>query len=90
MPGSEEHHGSRDDDAAVRRLDRRRPRCAARHVFEQGGVPSYWVLDPDAPSLTALELPGGVYVEVASATGTEVFAVDRPFRFAVSPAALVR
>ncbi|MCW2571056.1 MAG: hypothetical protein JWO88_1114, partial [Frankiales bacterium] len=31
-----------------------------------------------------------VYVEVASATGTEVFAVDRPFRFAVSPAALVR
>jgi Uma2 family endonuclease len=61
-----------------------------RHVFEQAGVPAYWLLDPEVPSLTALELRGGGYVEVASAVGGESFVIERPFPVRLSPAELVR
>ena len=33
-----------------------------RHVLEQAGVPSYWLLDTEVPSLTVLELQDGAYV----------------------------
>lgn len=61
-----------------------------RHVFEQAGVPSYWLLDPEVPSLTALELVEGSYVEVATATGADTFTATRPFPVTVVPADLVR
>ncbi len=34
-----------------------------RHVLEQAGVPSYWLVDLEAGSLTALELVNGSYRE---------------------------
>lgn len=61
-----------------------------RHVFEQAGVPSYWLLDPEAPSLTVLELLDRGYREVASAQGDEALAVLRPFPVTVVPSELVR
>jgi len=61
-----------------------------RHVFEQAGVASYWLLDPDVPSLTALELVDGAYVEAAVVTGDEVYAATLPFPVRVVPAELVR
>ena len=61
-----------------------------RHVLEQAGVASYWLLDPDAPSLTVLELVDGVYVEVAVATGDEAYDAVLPFPVRVVPSALVR
>jgi Uma2 family endonuclease len=61
-----------------------------RHVFEQAGVPSYWLLDPDVPSLTVLELRAGTYVEVASVSGDQSFAAERPFPVTIVPGQLLR
>ncbi len=61
-----------------------------RHVFEQAGVPSYWLLDPDVPSLTVLELRAGTYVEVASVSDDQSFAAERPFPVTIVPGQLLR
>ena len=61
-----------------------------RHVFEQGGIPSYWVLDPLTPSLTVLELRDGAYVEIASVVGDEAYDATVPFAVRVVPADLLR
>ena len=61
-----------------------------RHVLEQAGVPSYWLLDPDVPSLTVLELVDGTYRQAASATGEEPLRIERPFPVTVVPADLLR
>ena len=61
-----------------------------RHVFEQGGIPSYWVLDPFTPSLTVLELREGAYVEIASVVGDEPYDATVPFPVRVVPADLLR
>lgn len=61
-----------------------------RHVFEQAGVPSYWLLDPDVPSLTVLELSGGAYREVAVVIGGQAHEATLPFPVRVVPAELVR
>lgn len=64
-------------------------RTLKRHVFEQGGVASYWLLDPLEPSLTVLELRDGAYVEVAHATGRQPVEVALPFPLRMVPAALL-
>lgn len=61
-----------------------------RHVFEQAGVPSYWLLDPESPSLTVLELVDGAYREVAVVRGAEAFTAEQPFPVVVVPADLLR
>jgi len=53
-------------------------------------VPSYWVVDPDEPSLVAFELEGGAYREVAHVGGEEAWSATRPFAVRVVPAELVR
>jgi Uma2 family endonuclease len=61
-----------------------------RHVLEQAGVTSYWLLDPDVPSLTALELVDGADREVAAACGDEPLVAQRPFPVRITPADLLR
>lgn len=61
-----------------------------RHVFEQAGIPSYWLLDPLVPSLMVLELVEGAYVERASVTGKQGYDAVVPFAVRVVPADLVR
>lgn len=61
-----------------------------RHVLEQAGVPSYWLLDPEAATLTVLELQDGSYRVVAEASGGQALAVARPFPVTVVPADLLR
>ena len=60
-----------------------------RHVFEQGGVPAYWLVDPLAPSLTVLELRDGAYEQVAHAAGDDAVDVTSPFAVRVVPSALL-
>lgn len=52
------------------------------------GTPSYWLVDPIAPSLTAYALRDGTYVEVAHVQGDEEWTAVEPFPVAVRPGAL--
>lgn len=69
---------------------RRYDQLLKRAAYEDHAVASYWIVDPDAPALTVLELDGGIYAEVAHVTGDEVFEATRPFPVRVCPAELVR
>jgi Uma2 family endonuclease len=61
-----------------------------RGVYQECGVPSYWLVDPVEPSVTVLELHGaGRYREVAVALGDEPLRLEHPFRVELVPAALV-
>jgi Uma2 family endonuclease len=60
-----------------------------RSRFAAAGCPSYWVVDPDEPSLVVWQLHGEEYVEVARAVGTEQVDVDAPYPIAIVPAKLV-
>jgi Uma2 family endonuclease len=71
---------------STRRIDLGTKRLA----FQDAGVPSYWLVDPDDPSLTVLELVAGEYHEVARVTGDQRFDAVRPFAVSVTPAELVR
>nr|WP_226920940.1 Uma2 family endonuclease [Georgenia subflava] len=57
--------------------------------YEAAGTPSYWVVDPDVPALTAWQLTAGRYVEVAHASAGEPFDASSPFPVAFTPAQLV-
>jgi len=61
-----------------------------RAVYEDAGVPAYWLVDPDEPSLTVLELRGGRYEEAAAVRGDEQYPAQSPFRVDVVPSALAR
>ena len=70
---------------STRRLDL----TLKRARYEASGCPSYWVLDPDAPSLTAWELRDAAYVETAHVTDDEEFTAVLPFPVTFSPARLL-
>ena len=53
-------------------------------------MPSYWIVDPDEPSITALELRDGRYVTVGEATGDQQITLTRPFLVTIVPTDLVR
>ena len=59
-----------------------------RDRFQAAGVASYWLCDPDEPSVTILELRNGEYVEVARAVGHESLEVTLPFPVRIVPSAL--
>ena len=59
------------------------------HRYEQAGCPSYWVLDPETPSLTAWDLTHGAYALTAQVAGQETFSATRPFAVQLRPAGLI-
>ena len=63
-----------------------------KDVYEQFGVVSYWIVDPDPgrPELTVFELRDGTYQRAAGVAGDEAFRAARPFPVTVTPSALVR
>jgi Uma2 family endonuclease len=60
-----------------------------RQKYESAGVPSYWIVDPEGPSVTAFELVDGRYVVAGEAKGDDVMTVSRPFEVSITPAALI-
>lgn len=61
-----------------------------RAAYEAAGCASYWVVDPDEPSLTAWELVEGRYVEVAHVVGEDRWAARAPYPVTLAPRDLVR
>lgn len=61
-----------------------------RSRYEAAGTPSYWVVDPDEPSVIAWELRDGVYAEAGRAVGDEALELALPFPVRVVPAELVQ
>lgn len=63
-------------------------RTLKRSRLEAAGCPSYWVVDPERPSVTVWELVDGAYIERAHVTGDETCAVRSPFELTVIPTSL--
>jgi Uma2 family endonuclease len=61
-----------------------------RSMYEESGVASYWMFDPNVPSLLVSELVDGHFVDVAKADGPEEIHVERPFPVRLCPAELVK
>lgn len=60
-----------------------------RGLYEDSGIASYWVVDPAEPSVLALELTAGRYVEAGRVVGEQVLRLDLPFPVALQPRALL-
>lgn len=60
-------------------------RAYKRQLYESLGVPAYWIVDPDAPSVLALRLVDGEYtVEAEAASGELVTDWPFPVRFEIA------
>lgn len=54
-------------------------------AYERMGVASYWVVDPQQPSITVFELTDGRYRQVSEVKDGDVLEVERPFPVRVTP-----
>jgi Uma2 family endonuclease len=72
---------------STRRIDR----LSKLSAYEEAGVASYWLVDPDSemPSLHALDLVDGRYVEVGCPSGEQSWQARRPFPVTIRPTDLV-
>ena len=70
---------------STRRIDL----ATKRMAYADAGVAGYWLVDPDMPSLTVLELRAGEYVQVAAVVGDEAWESQTPVRATIVPAQLV-
>ena len=57
--------------------------------YESAGYPSYWVVDPDEPSMTAWEMVDGKYAERGHAADDDSLRVSLPFEVTITPARLL-
>ena len=70
---------------STRRVDR----TAKRQAYEDAGVPAYWLVDPEGPAVTVLEMVDGRYVEVGAAAGEETCTARVPYAVELTPARLL-
>jgi Uma2 family endonuclease len=67
---------------------RRKDLVYKRSKYEDCGVGSYWLIDPEEPSVLAYELREGRYVEAGRASGSTELRLDLPFPVSLTPSAL--
>lgn len=60
-----------------------------RSRYEAAGCPSFWVVDPAGPTVTAWALQAGRYVEVAHVAAEEEFRTTAPYPLTIVPALLL-
>ena len=84
---------ARDEDLDARRLNgppvlavevlspstRRLDLTLKRARYEAAGCAAYWVVEPEAPAITAWHLLAGEYVETARVRRNQVLEVEQPF-----------
>lgn len=63
-------------------------RYLKRQVYQEAGLPSYWIFEPEDRVLTVLELEHGRYVERTFADA-ELFEAAQPFPVRIVPAELL-
>ena len=68
---------------------RRKDAVYKRSKYEDSGIASYWIVDPEGPSILALDLIDSRYVTVGEATGDEPLTLDKPFPVTVVPSTLL-
>jgi Uma2 family endonuclease len=68
---------------------RRKDLVLKRSKYEECAVASYWIVDPEEPSILVCELRDGHYVETGRARGAESLSVELPFPVTIAPTALV-
>lgn len=68
---------------------RGRDQVRKKRLYERAGVPSYWVLDPEVPSLTAWQLREGRYEVAALVAGDEEWTAAAPYDITLVPARLL-
>lgn len=68
---------------------RRRDLTLKKQVYADAGIASYWVIDPDQPSLVVYELVESDYVQGAQVVGADTFDAVLPYPVSVAPSALV-
>lgn len=61
-----------------------------RELYQEAGVPHYWLVDPRNPSITALDLVDGAYRVRADAHGDQSLTLTAPFPVVLNPAGLAR
>jgi Uma2 family endonuclease len=59
-----------------------------RDRLQQAGAASYWLVDPEEPSVLVLELRDGAYTERAHVRGDEAYDAVLPFPVRLVPSAL--
>jgi len=57
--------------------------------YAEGGISSYWIVDPNEPSIIAYALEHGQYVEVARGANDDVVRLGEPFPVTAVPAELI-
>lgn len=91
--------GDLEERASVKRLalavevlspsSRRKDRQLKFSKYADTGVLSYWMIDPDEPSIVAYDLVDDAYVEVGRAVGAGSVTLAKPFEVTVVPNSLV-
>ncbi|ADB30877.1 protein of unknown function DUF820 [Kribbella flavida DSM 17836] len=57
--------------------------------YEAAGCASFWIVDPDTPSLIVWEMQDGAYAQVAKVSGDEPARLRAPYDVEVVPADLI-
>jgi Uma2 family endonuclease len=57
-----------------------------RHYYAAGGIPQYWIVDPEARRLTVLTLDGDTYADRAVVEPGQRWQSEEPFVLSVDPA----
>lgn len=57
--------------------------------YERAGIASYWIVNPEGPSLTVLELEAGRYAERTTVGPGAVWTASLPFRVTIRPGAFL-